>query len=174
MRFADGDIPIRELPEGSVELSLASFGVEVSASAHRAALSQEQWLSRSRRKAAGGRRAEDALLKLAVGQAMDWRARDPEGFGAALAGVLPQLGELGRTNASAIEAEGGMRAFLHVADYLGNIGFNVLVPDRLQQHFLMVEVKRVGTLEEEAACFLSENERRRAIDYWNKRLPWRL
>ena len=49
---------------------------------------------------------------------------------------------------------------LHVADNLGNVGFDVLVPDLPRKRFLMVEVKRVGGLEEEGAFFLSENERR--------------
>jgi len=49
---------------------------------------------------------------------------------------------------------------LHVADNLGNVGFDVLVPDPPRKRFLLVEVKRVGSLEDEAAFFLSEDERR--------------
>jgi len=60
---------------------------------------------------------------------------------------------------------------LHVAEYVGNAGFDVLVPH--SGRFLLVEVKRVASLRG-AAFFLSENERRRAHHYRAVGLDWRL
>ncbi len=172
--FARGQIPISALPKTAAVSTLRPFAGGSTGGMPRTALSEEAWLRKARRKASGGRRAEDAVLGLAVRQALEWRQRDAQGFNHALNTALPQLGEAGKKRYAALQDEAGLRAFLHVSDYLGDVGFDVLVPDEAAGCALWVEVKRVGSLNEDAMFFLSENERRRAVEYLEKGLPWRL
>jgi len=185
LAFARGQIPIRALPTATTTpVSLRRFtttqGDGEAAREPRAALDEEAWLARSRRRASGGRRAEEAVLDHALQQAMSWRSRDPKGWATAVGQVLPLLGATGRERWQATEdAEPGaaaepLRAFLHVSDYLGDVGFDLLVPAAEAGTLQMVEVKRVGALDADAVFFLSENERRKAIRYLTEQRPWRL
>jgi hypothetical protein len=104
-------------------------------------------------------------------EALLWQREDPEGFSLALQPLLSFLGPKGSERAEATASEHGMRSLLHVAEYVGNAGFDLLVPR--DGKFLLVEVKRVAQLKE-AAFFLSENERRRASYYLRENHNWRL
>lgn len=171
LAFARGQIPLAALPDSPAELTLKRFtgdGVDMEA---RDPQTEDQILRDARRKATGGRRAEEAVLNLAMSDALVWRREDPAAFGEALRRLLPLLGDKGAERALEAGSERGMRALLHVADYVGNAGFDVLVPRG--GAFLLVEVKRVARLRD-AAFFLSENERRRAARYKALGHDWRL
>ncbi len=169
--FADGHIPLDHLPSAAAGVTLQPFNCTPSGVLRPAITDQEEWLRSSRRKAVGGRRAESAVLNLVVPQASQWLTDDPEGFKKALKPVLTLLD---RGEPADLMSSEAMREFLHVADKFGNLGFDVLVPDQQQEQFLMVEVKRVGALDGNAAFFLSENERQKAREYRQQGLPWRL
>ncbi len=180
LAYAHGHIPLARLPDAeAVPIELKVFDpVSVSLGA-REPLSDEAWVKQSRRNATGGRRAEDAVLRLAVEEAMAWRGADPEGFGNAVARVGRALDNHWSRRLANATDRGGMAALLHVAQYNGNAGFDLLVPEG-RNRLLLVEVKRVASLDEPAPFFLSENERRRALDYRRPtgkddlELPWRL
>ncbi len=174
LAFANGQIPVSSLPEAGAALNLRPFGAKAGTGTPRAAITEEAWLTKARRKASGGYRAEDAILSLALRHAAEWRLRDQEGFRRAIETVLPVLGAAGAERHSRIEDDGGLRDFLHVSDYLGDTGFDVLVPNEHAGLLLLVEVKRVPSLKADAPFFLSENERRRALAYLEQNLPWRL
>lgn len=176
--FARGQIPLATLPVAPARgLSLRSFSAELGDTRARDAATDDEFIRKARRKAQGGRRAEDAVLTLAVADAMAWRQADPGGFRAALDLALSVLdgpdGNKAERRLEAATTAPGMRKLLHVAEYVGNVGFDVLVPQRDAGCFLLVEVKRVQALSG-AAFFLSENERRRAHHYAQKGRPWRL
>jgi hypothetical protein len=174
--FADGQIPLRALPVAPASgVVLRRFSAELVDSEARDAQSDEDFIRQARRRAHGGKRAEDAVLNLAVVQALRWRRDDPEGFLSAFQKVIAVFDARdGNKAAALLEAATGeptMRSLLHVAEYVGNVGFDVLVPD--SGRFLLVEVKRVAELSG-AAFFLSENERRRALRHRENGLDWRL
>lgn len=171
LAFARGQIPLTALPQQPAALSLRSFSSSGASLDARDAQSEEDFLHQARRKAAGGRRAEVAVLDLATSEALRWHREDDAGFERALAPVLEYLEKKGAARLAAIDSAEGMRAFLHVAEYVGNAGFDLLVPR--DGTLLLVEVKRVAELSG-AAFFLSENERRRATHYRARGLDWRL
>ncbi|WP_018158331.1 sacsin N-terminal ATP-binding-like domain-containing protein [Thioalkalivibrio sp. ALE14] len=175
MDFAHGQIPITSLPkaDGAPPL-LRPFGGTPGMGAPRAAISDQAWMEKAHRQMSGGRRAEDAILNLAIRQANEWKERDPGGFHQAIEASLPLLGEPGAERYARLDEEGGLRAFLHVSEYLGDVGFDVLVPDEDAKTALLVEAKRVPTLNADVAFFLSESERRRALAYRDQKYPWRL
>ena len=152
-----------------------SFAAELVDTHARDAQTDEDFIRQARRRAQGGKRAEDAVLDLAVSAALEWRRADPAAFEEAVKRVARLFdAEDGSKTSARFEAattESSMRRFLHVAEYVGNVGFDVLVPD--SGRLLLVEVKRVADVEG-AAFFLSENERRRALWYRNEKLEWRL
>ena len=80
-------------------------------------------------------------------------------------------GRQGKRRAEFLTNEEQMRKLLHVADYVGNAGFDVLVPR--DGKFLQVEVKRVSH-SSHGRFFVSENERRRAMEYRKQSVDWRL
>jgi hypothetical protein len=169
--FADGHIPLDHLPIAAARVTLQPFNCTPSGVLRPAITDLEELLRSSRRKAVGGRRAESAVLDLAVPQAIQWLTDDPEGFKKALKPVLTLLD---RGDPADLMSSEAMRQFLHVADKFSNLGFDVLVPYQKQEQFLMVEVKRVGALDGNAVFFLSENERQKAREYRQKGLHWRL
>ena len=171
MAFARGRIPLVGLPEAPVVLAPRGFRTGPPNLHPMEAQSAEDFIQEARRKHSGGRRAEEAVLDLAVAMALQWHREDSGGFADALSPLLQYLGDKGCKRAGGIEGEPGMRALLHVADYVGNAGFDLLVPR--EGRFLLVEVKRVASLSN-AAFFLSENERRRAADYREHGHDWRL
>jgi hypothetical protein len=177
LSFARGQIPLASLPTPGGDIDLQAFRSTTQDLSARDAQDDEAFLRQARRRARGGKRAEDAVLDIAARHAIAWRRADPDGFSDAFAPLLP-LFENPRGNKASLRMEAaidepGMRSLLHVALYVGNAGFDVLVPDRPNHRFLLVEVKRVATLEK-AAFFLSENERRRRQEYDRRTLHWRL
>lgn len=172
--FAEGKIPITALPPANAPVELRPFHIQAAPAAARAAISEEAWLAKSRRQATGGRRAEDAVLTLAIREALVWKNASPDAFEQAANTVLTLLGETDRTRYNEVRDEESMGKFLHVSNCLGNVGFDVLVPDSQSQRFLLVEIKRVGSLDEDAAFFMSENERQMALWYQQEGVPWRL
>jgi len=176
MSFAAGQIPLRALPTASrAGLTLRRLAADSVDPQARDARSDDDFLRQARRRAQGGKRAEDAVLNLAVSEAVVWRRDDPAGFEAAFEHVARLFdardGNKARARFDAATTEGNMRRFLHVAEYVGNVGFDVLVPSA--GRLLLVEVKRVSALRG-AAFFLSENERRQALRHREAGLDWRL
>jgi len=172
--FARGEIPVSTLPATPMALSLRAFRSDSADDVPRPAVSEEAWLGKARRKASGGRRAEDAILSLAVKQALDWQRRDPQGFQHAIEVVRAIVKPAGEERYAEIGDPAGLRAFLHASGYAGDVGFDVLVPDEPSGAVLLVEVKRVAALDRNAAFFLTENERRRALGHLKAGRPWRL
>jgi hypothetical protein len=176
LSFATGQIPLRALPTppatGLVLRRFESDSVDPHA---RDAQLDEDFVRQARRRAQGGKRAEDAILNLAVSKALIWRREDAAGFETAFECVARVFdardGNRARARFDAATTESNMRRFLHVAEYVGNVGFDVMVPS--SGHLLLVEVKRVSELRG-AAFFLSENERRRALRHHAAGLDWRL
>ncbi|MBI2571109.1 MAG: DUF3883 domain-containing protein [Candidatus Schekmanbacteria bacterium] len=136
--------------------------VVVGGQAHaRDVLTDDDFIRQARRRAQGGKRAEDAVLNLAVSDPLIWRRADAVGFEAAFERVARVFdardSNTARARFDAATTESNMRRFLHVTEYVGNVGFDFLVPS--SGRLLFVEVKCVSELRR-AAFFLSENERR--------------
>ncbi len=102
--------------------------------------------------------ADETSLRRALLQAVAWDAQATREMTARLAKV-----------ASADQLVGVLR----VAGWYMNAGFDLLRPDAQSRTVSLVEVKRVGSLED-AAFFLSENERRRALELRAGGWDWRL
>jgi hypothetical protein len=176
--FANGEILLCGLPTEKSHHSLQSLA---STSSHFHAMdpqSSEDYVKEARRRASGGLRAEEAVLRLAVKNAMDWKNSDLASFQKALEPILSVncLGEKGIARSKSLSSDKEMRDFLHASDYIGNLGFDVLVPNKNVQGsyaFLLVEVKRLAQLKN-GVFYLSENERRRAAAYKQNALDWRL
>ena len=172
LAFASGKLVLSALPEALDKLGLKSFSAtRVSMIARDAPQDEDHFIRDARRKATGGLRAEEAVLDHCVPEAMRWLKEDPEGFHQALAAPLAFLGDEGQRRSTLITREEQMRSLLHVAEYVGNAGFDVLVPH--DRRFLQVEVKRVAQLKS-GRFFVSDNERRRALEYRQRDLGWRL
>ena len=170
--FASGKLPLGALPESPLAPNLKSFDTaKVSLSASDVPQDEEHFIHEQRRKAAGGLRAEEAVLGICVADALKWFREDPQAFRNALATPLKYLGDEGKRRAEFLTNEEQMRKLLHVADYVGNAGFDVLVPR--DGKFLQVEVKRVSH-SSHGRFFVSENERRRAMEYRKQSVDWRL
>jgi len=172
LAFASGKLVLVALPEAPDTLGLKSFSAtNVSMIARDAPQDDDHFIRDARRKATGGLMAEEAVLDRYVPEAMRWFNDDPESFHQSLVVPLAFLGDEGRRRLASITSEEQMRSFLHVADYIGNAGFDVLVPRN--GRFLQVEVKRVDQLPT-GRFFVSDNERRRALKYRQEGVGWRL
>ena len=170
--FANGKLWLGALPGSPLKPILKSFDVtKVSLSARDTPPDEDHFIHEQRRKAAGGLRAEEAVLAVCVPDALNWFRKEPQAFREALAVPLAFLGAEGLRRAECLTSEEQMRKLLHVANYVGNAGFDVLVPR--DGKFLQVEVKRVA-LSTNGRFFVSENERRRALDYRKHSIDWRL
>ncbi|NEX19892.1 hypothetical protein G3480_06110 [Thiorhodococcus mannitoliphagus] len=174
LQFANGQIALDHLPTTAAKVDLHLFKTEPSTSFRAAISDPDEWMRQSQRKASGGLRAECAVLELAIRQASCWQQNDSKGFQEALDIARPPFKQLAALKTLDLSSQDSIREFLHVASYSGNTGFDVLVPDQASRQVLMVEVKRVDALDGQVVFFLSENERRRAEDYINQCLPWRL
>lgn len=172
-QFAAGKIPLDHLPTKALDVALRPFTGEPAKTLH-ASIDGDEWLRRERRKAVGGDRAEKAVLALAVSTAMAWREQDRVSFDRAVDAIKQGLGNEGLKRAADLSTSEAMAEFLYIASYIGNAGFDVLVPEQSESQFLLVEIKRVTHVAGEAVFFLSENERRRAMGYKEKQLQWRL
>ena len=173
--FARGEIPLKKLPEEPTLLRLQKFSGSTMQSID--SQSSDDFIRDAQRKATGGLRAEEAIVKLALSNALNWHQSDPDGFDKAVDLLLRPdcLGSQGQEKRKLLGTPSGMRNFLHVAQYIGNVGFDVLVPTSHSGKFAfrLVEVKRVTHLES-AVFYLSENERRRAIFYGKSGYDWQL
>ncbi len=174
--FARGQIPLKNLPSPeSGALSLQGFRPHSADMTARDAADDETFIRQARRRANGGRRAEDAVLDLAVTLALEWRRRSSSSFNTEFERLLKLLESKGsnkvRERLDVANDEACMRKLLHVAEYVGNAGFDVLVPRN--DKWLLVEIKRVSAMSR-AVFFLSENERRRARRYVAEERQWRL
>ena len=165
--FAHGQIPLSALPDMSTSSgSLAAWKNEVSAEV-RDSMSSEDWAKKARRQAVGGGRAENAVVTLARAEALKWFSEDPESFEErAREALSPFLGsrKVADRLSDAVNARTGkaIDRLLQVSNYIGNAGFDVLVPRAETRQVQRVEVKRVADLDS-ALFYLSENERRQAI-----------
>jgi hypothetical protein len=175
LQFAKGEIPLDHLPDQAAAVVLHPFAAGPAIVA-RPAIQDDDWLRQQRRKTAGGHRAEAAVLGIALKRARQWQEADPESFQRAVSQIteLKRLGNLAAQRAQDLGTPEALRRFLHVADSIGNAGFDVLVPDRPPHRFLLVEVKRVASIKGEVRFFLSENERRQAQGLIAQGQPWRL
>lgn len=172
LEFAGGRLCLGPLPGSPLTPILKSFdATKVNLSALDTPQAGEHFIHEQRRKAAGGLRAEEAVLAVCVADALKWFREEPQAFRDALAIPLEFLGDEGKRRAESLTNEEQMRKLLHVADYVGNAGFDVLVPR--DGTFLQVEVKRVSQ-SSNGRFFVSENERRRALDYRKRSIDWRL
>ncbi len=172
LEFASGRLCLGPLPGSPLTPILKSFdATKVNQSALDIPQGEEHFIHEQRRKAAGGLRAEEAVLAVCVADALKWFREEPQAFRDALAIPLEFLGDEGKRRAESLTNEEQMRKLLHVADYVGNAGFDVLVPR--DGTFLQVEVKRVSQASN-GRFFVSENERRRALDYRKRSIDWRL
>ena len=170
--FANGKLLLGALPGTPFKPTLKSFdATKVNLSARDTPQDEDHFIHEQRRKAAGGLRAEEAVLAVCVPDALNWFRNEPQAFREALAVPLMFLGDEGQRRAECLASEEQMRKLLHVANYVGNAGFDVLVPR--DGKFLQVEVKRVA-LSTNGRFFVSENERRRALDYRKQSIDWRL
>lgn len=165
--FAKGQIRLDTIPKPeSVPGRLAEW-TAAPPSAVLEALSDDAWMKKAQRQATGGGRAEDAVVALARNSAFRWLRADAQGFWSGVRTAMEPLWKVkvarerfsaARTNPS----DAHLFDLLKVSVYVGNAGFDVLVPDFDELTVLQVEVKRVPTLVG-AAFFLSENERRQAL-----------
>lgn len=131
---------------------------------------------RNRRKAARGDQAEHGLMKLVMEGAREWWGADEASLRRALLQAVAWDAQASREMASRLakvtEAD-DLVGVLRVAGWYMNAGFDLLRPDAQCRTVSLVEVKRVGSLED-AAFFLSENERRRALELRTGGWDWRL
>lgn len=82
--FAQGQIPLRDLPTTPPSgLALKRFRADSVDLVARDPQSDEDFIRQARRRARGGKRAEDAVLGIAVADALRWRRDDGQGFEAA-------------------------------------------------------------------------------------------
>src|SRR5690606_15086441 len=71
--FASGKLPLGALPESPIAPNLKSFDTaKVSLSAYDVPQDEEHFIHEQRRKAAGGLRAEEAVLGICVADALKW------------------------------------------------------------------------------------------------------
>ncbi len=103
----------------------------------------------------------------AKAEAQRWLHADASTFlGRVSEALAPFLGSTRvRQRLASVSEEGGSGALdklLHVSSYIGDAGFDLLVPRAAEQVVQRVEVKRVSDLGS-AVFYLSENERRQAL-----------
>lgn len=171
LQFATGEILLDHLPDQAAGVVLQPFAAG-SAVVARPAVQDDDWLRQQRRKMAGGHRAEAAVLGIAVERARQWQEADLESFQQAVKQITKRFGNLAEQRAHDLGTPEALHRFLHVAEYIGNAGFDVLVPDQPGRRFQLVEVKRVASLQGEVRFFLSENERRQAQDLKAQGQAW--
>ena len=164
LAFARGQIPLVALPTPEATPgSLVPWGTGA-ATIGLAPLQDDEWLKKARKQASGGARAEDAVLAKSIENADFWYREDPGTFASALRAAWAGAWAEARVR-EAVEAAiatGKLKRALHAASLVGDAGYDLLVPDRDRGRYLKVEVKRVENLEN-AAFFLSENERRQSL-----------
>ncbi len=164
LAFAHGQIPLASLPDSESTTGTLLPWASGAATIGLAPLHDDEWLQKARRQATGGARAEDAVLVKALESADAWFNDEPDSFAAALRAAWDETYKEVRVK-EAVEAaisSGKLKPALHAAGLVGDAGYDLLVPDRTIGRFLKVEVKRVENLDN-AAFFLSENERRQAL-----------
>jgi len=172
-KFARGQISLDRLPDQAATVALNAV-VPRTLAALAPAADADEWLRRSRRKAEGGQRAEKAVLSLAVARAKDWQETDQVTFKKAVDEIAAEFGDLAKDRSGDLTGDDVIARFLHVAEYIGSAGFDVLVPDPKHSRFLRVEVKRVNSVVGPVRFFLSDNERGQALRLRNETHPWRL
>lgn len=131
---------------------------------------------RNRRKAARGDQAEHGLMKLVMAGAREWWEADETSLRRALLQAVAWDAQATRemtARLAKVASADQLVGVLRVAGWYMNAGFDLLRPDAQSRTVSLVEVKRVGSLED-AAFFLSENERRRALELRAGGWDWRL
>ncbi|MEI6807629.1 MAG: hypothetical protein WCN95_02820, partial [bacterium] len=147
----------------------------------RDAMTEQQYIDDQRRKAKRGEAAETAVLQKAVANAIAWLAADAASFWHSVAGCLggylegKEAEARKKVETARREYESGgketpIRTLLHLSATWGDVGFDVIVPDR--PNVVLVEVKRIPT-DEHVVVYLSENERAQALRA-GPAGPWRL
>ncbi|RZO50437.1 MAG: hypothetical protein EVA89_34450 [Sandaracinaceae bacterium] len=175
--FIRGEVTVTKLPSGSGKpRSAMAWPGGAPKQPGLTPKGEEGWAEVHRKRGRGGRRAEEGVVRAAIDEAQRWREADESGWRTALRSALAEC--LGAFSARAEElshatTDEDIRRALHVAELVEDAGFDILVPSAEMKVIRFVEVKRVASLQT-VGFILSEGERRRALDYAERGLPWQL
>lgn len=162
--FMKGELKIQDFP--SKNLTAGSWPATQGKNTPLPPKDASSWEKENRRKHVSGERAENAVLALALEQAYLWIERDEEQFWVEVRNALSRVLDDAAQRVSEIRDrvfdESAFEQFIHVSKWMGNAGFDVLVPNSEENTIHLVEVKKVSG-HGKLYFFLSENERLQAF-----------
>ncbi len=167
MAFVKDEIRIREFPDKEL-----TGGTWTSRSGPVTPLLPKDFSVRekeNRRKMESGEKAEIGVLNLAMENALEWIENDEEEFWQKLCDALSVVLNDAASRIEKVRErsydEGAVRELLQVSRWMGNAGFDVMVPEFKERTVFLVEVKKVGS-GAELSFYLSDNERQQAFRFF--------